>query len=319
MARYLVTGGCGFIGSHLVHQLHNEGSEVIVLDDLSNGSLDNIPPEITFIKGDVADYQTVEGCFEEIDGCFHLAAIASVERSTEEWTHTHQVNAAATINVFQAASRIKRHTPVIYASSAAVYGNCKDKQFSEDSTLQPLSPYGIDKLTCEMHAHVADLIHHVPTTGFRFFNVYGPRQNPNSPYSGVISIFLDKILKHDDIVIYGDGEQTRDFIFVSDVVNALCSGMGKLEKAPSGHDIFNVCTGSAISVNNLVQTIEDITGCNVGHLHLPARHGDARCSIGNPKKLEKFLHVKSVIPLRDGLTRVIEYFSGNKPEGLRSA
>lgn len=319
MARYLVTGGCGFIGSHLTDALLANHHEVTVLDDLSNGRRENIPPEAMFVKGDVSHYGTIEKCFENIDGCFHLAAISSVEKSTKEWANAHNVNASATINIFQAASRSQKHIPVIYASSAAVYGNCADLPLSEHSGTQPLSPYGADKLSCELHAQVADLVHHIPNIGFRFFNVYGPRQHPNSPYSGVISIFLHKIMHRHDITIYGDGEQTRDFVFVGDVVEALCSGMEKLEATQSGHDVFNVCTGKAVSINQLVQTIEELTGFNVGHLHLPARQGDARTSIGNPKKLEKILNVKPNTPLQHGLLQILNYFSNQGGEGLKNA
>lgn len=318
MARYLVTGGCGFIGSHLVDALLAAGHSVNVLDNTSSGSKDNLPEAATFIQGDVSHYNTVKECFDGIDGCFHLAAIASVEQSTKEWTDAHQVNATATINVFQAASRLKTPVPVVYASSAAVYGSCESFPLSEDAEPHPLSAYGVDKLACEMHAHIADLIHHVPNTGFRFFNVYGPRQNPDSPYSGVISIFLNNILNHKDITIYGDGEQTRDFVFVHDVISALYAGMQKLETKPNGHDVFNVCTGKAVSVNQLAETIEGITGHHVGHVHLPARSGDARKSIGSPKKLEKELHIKPVTPLEYGLLEVLNYFS-NRRQGLRKA
>lgn len=319
MARYLVTGGCGFIGSHLVETLAASGHDITVLDNASSGDIANLPKNTQWVKGDVSRYSTVQECFDNIDGCFHLAAIASVEQSTKEWTYAHQVNSTATINVFQAASRLKKPVPVIYASSAAVYGSCHEFPLSEDAEPHPLSAYGIDKFSCEMHAHVADLIHHVPNTGFRFFNVYGPRQNPHSPYSGVISIFLDKILHHKDITIYGDGEQTRDFVFVDDVVKALHAGMQQLETTPAGHDVFNVCTGKAISVNHLAETIEKITGHHVKHVHLPPRSGDARTSIGNPKKLEKILHVRPTTQLDRGLLEVLNYFTKQERQDFGKA
>jgi UDP-glucose 4-epimerase len=188
--KYLVTGGCGFIGSHLVDALCRAGHSVRILDDLSTGSLAYTPCSVEVIRGDVADLYSVKIAMRDVDGCFHLAAVASVERCNLDWPGTHRTNLAGTVAVFDAAR--KRSTPVVYASSAAVYGNNPDV-LTEDAVPRPISAYGADKLGCELHGSVAHRVHRVPNCGLRFFNVYGPRQDPNSPYSGVITIFSNRI------------------------------------------------------------------------------------------------------------------------------
>ena len=244
MARYLVTGGAGFVGSHLVELLRVQGHAVRVLDDLSSGSRANLPPQTELVVADVIDTEAVARAFDGVDGCFHLAAIASVERSHRGWVRTHQVNLTGTINVFDQAARQAQHrrvVPVVYASSAAVYGDCRAVPIGEDSPANPLSAYGADKLACEFHARIAGAIHGVPTTGLRFFNLYGPRQDPRSPYSGVISIFADRLLRGEPVDIFGDGEQVRDFTYVEDAVAALRRAM---VTASTGAPVFNVCTGA---------------------------------------------------------------------------
>ncbi|MGB0629949.1 MAG: NAD-dependent epimerase/dehydratase family protein, partial [Alphaproteobacteria bacterium] len=242
MANYLVTGGCGFIGSHLCDALQTAGHAVRILDDLSTGRRENVPAVGDIVVGDVSDAETVTEAMADVDGCFHLAAIASVQRSNEEWSLTHRVNLTGTVNVLDAARTAKNGgpVPVVYASSAAVYGDNEDMPLTEDAETRPLTAYGADKLGCEQHARVAGTVHGVPTTGFRFFNIYGPRQDPGSPYSGVISIFADRLQAGDVATIFGDGEQVRDFVYVGDCVRFVIAGM---EDASTEADVFNVCTG----------------------------------------------------------------------------
>ena len=180
MAHYLVTGGCGFIGSHLVDALIAARHRVRILDDLSSGKRGNVPAAAEVTIGDVADPAAVRDAMSGIDGCFHLAAIASVARSNVDWLGTHRVNLAGAITVLDAARA--RRTPVVYASSAAVYGDNPNVPLTEDAVTRPLTAYGADKLGCELHGRVAWHVHRVPNTGVRLFNVYGPRQDPNSPY-----------------------------------------------------------------------------------------------------------------------------------------
>src|ERR1700677_1344253 len=225
---YLVTGGAGFIGSHLVDALIAKNHRVTVLDDLSTGKRENVNPQATLIVGDTTDFDTVERAFEGIDGCFHLAAVASVEKSIVEWVRTHSVNITSTVNIFQAASKAKGRIPVVYTSSAAVYGDCDKIPTSEDTDKRPLTAYGVDKYACDLHANVAWNVHNVPNIGMRPFNVYGPRQDPGSPYSGVISIFFDRMRQGQPITIFGDGGQMRDFVYVGDAVKAFAAAMEKL-------------------------------------------------------------------------------------------
>jgi UDP-glucose 4-epimerase len=300
MARYLVTGGCGFIGSHLIERLLAAGHAVRVLDDLSTGKRENLPDGVPVTVGDVADEALVRDLMAGMDGCFHLAAVASVQRSQEEWLATNRANLVGTIAVFDAARKAKdgRPVPVVYASSAAVYGDNPDTPLNEDAATRPLSAYGADKLACELHARVADGVHGVPTTGFRFFNVYGPRQDPKSPYSGVISIFAGRIARGEPITIHGDGEQVRDFVYVKDLVRYLTAAM---DAPRAGAPVFNVCTGKPTSVNRLAAVLADLSGRTPDVSHGPARAGDIRVSIGDPARLVGAFGMACGTDLVDGL------------------
>ena len=305
MARFLVTGGAGFIGSHLVHALLGEGHVVRVLDDLSSGNRMNLPQQVELIEADVTDPAAVDGALDGVDGCFHLAAIASVARSHREWLRTHQVNLTGTINVFDQArpSRRRREVPVVYASTAAIYGNCGNVPVDEESPAAPLSAYGADKHACELHARVAGAIHGLPTVGLRFFNLYGPRQDPLSPYSGVVSIFADRLLRREPVEIYGDGEQARDFTFISDAVRALRHAM---QAATTSAFVFNVCTGKATSVRGLAQTVAELCGTELIVHRRPARCGEVRISIGDPRRATERLGFTAQTTLSDGLAMTLD-------------
>ena len=301
MSNYLITGGCGFIGSHLIESLLDDGHHVRILDNLSIGKLENIPSHCEVVIGDIVDSNLVKECVRGVNGIFHLAAISSVQDSIENWVRTHQVNLTGTVNVFDAA-RIKR-TPVIYASSAAVYGDNADMPLKETSAARPLTAYGSDKFGSEQHARVASLVHGVPTSGMRFFNVYGPRQDPSSPYSGVISIFANRTLESNNLTIFGDGEQTRDFIYVKDVVRFLRAAMQKVNCNPS---VFNVCTGKSVTINQLAKTLMTITGKQVSITRKSQRLGDIRVSIGDPSYAKQMLGITAMRPLNQGLRELID-------------
>ena len=301
MACFLVTGGAGFMGSHLVEALLGRGHSVRVLDDLSSGYRQNLPGQIQFLHGDVTNPGAVEEAFEGIDGCFHLAAIASVARSNREWLRTHEVNLTGTINIFERARRLRhrRKIPVVYASSAAVYGDCATIPISEDAPVAPLSAYGADKSACELHARVAGAVHEIPTVGLRFFNLYGPRQNAESPYSGVIVCFANRLRRGGPVEIFGDGAQVRDFIYIGDAVAALVRA---LDAASVDAPVYNVCTGKGTSVRVLAETMAELYGTELVGYHRPARSGEVRVSIGDPRRAAKQLGFTAATTLADGLT-----------------
>jgi UDP-glucose 4-epimerase len=302
---YLVTGGCGFIGSHLVDALWSAGHSVRILDNLSTGSLEYKPEGVGFCRGDVADLGDVADAMGEIDGCFHLAAVASVEKGNTDWLGTHRTNLTGTITVFEASRRQPKPIPVVYASSAAVYGNQPgNRRMSEDDKPAPISAYGADKLGCELHGAVACLVHRVPNYGLRFFNVYGPRQDPTSPYSGVITIFANKLKAGQPITINGDGHYSRDYIYVSDVVTALQAAMKSCEIFGGG-DIFNVCTGIGTSVLDLARELQAKYPENNKMIFGPARPGDPRFSVGTGLKAHKLLKFDAKVSLEMGLKRTI--------------
>jgi len=305
MARYLVTGGCGFIGSHLVEALLAQGDRVHVLDDLSTGRRENLPAGCPVAVGDVADLDLVARQMQGMDGCFHLAAVASVQRGNEDWLGTHRANLTGSIAVFEAARRAARdgRAPrVVYASSAAVYGDNPAVPLAETAATMPLSAYGADKLGSELHARVAGHVHGVPTVGFRFFNVYGPRQDPKSPYSGVIAIFADRLSRGEAATVLGDGGQSRDFVYVGDVVRHLAAAMTRPLATPA---VFNVCTGRSTTVLELARTIGDILGRPAEIRHGPARTGDIRVSLGDPAALAAAFGFQPETRLADGLRRTL--------------
>ena len=308
MTAYLVTGGAGFIGSHLCEALIAQGNTVRVLDNLSTGRRENLPPAATLIEGDVADPVMVAQAMEGMNGCFHLAAIASVEKGVTDWVGTHQANITGTITVFDAIRRQGSRIPVAYASSAAVYGNTDIIPISENTPRLPLSAYGADKYGCELHSRVASHVHGIPTVGLRFFNVYGPRQDPQSPYSGVISIFCERIARGQPVTVFGDGEQTRDFIYVTDVVRALVAAMAL---RPDGSPVFNVCTGIPTSVNALAKLIAGLAGQPLNARSQPPRCGEIMHSIGVPCLADTVLGIEGRVPLRTGLGKVLNWIAGS--------
>ena len=298
MAHYLVTGGAGFIGSHLVDALLAAGHRVRVLDDLSTGQRANLDQEAELIVGSVAEPDTVRQAASGVDGCFHLAAVASVARANEDWLGTHRVNLGGTIAVLDAARRAGG-MPVVYASSAAVYGNTAGVA-SENLCPAPLSAYGADKLGSELHARAGFAVHGVPSAGFRFFNVYGPRQDPYSPYSGVISLFAGALAAGRSLTVHGDGLQTRDFVYVRDIVAFLVAGM---RHAASSREalVLNACTGRETSVRALAETLGGLLQLRPTLVDGPSRGGDVRRSVGCPQRAITVLGLTARTPLASGL------------------
>lgn len=302
--RFLITGGAGFIGSHLADALLAAGHAVRVVDDLSSGARANLDQRVEFIEGDINDLAGMRRAMDGVAGCFHLAAIASVALCTRDWTATSRTNIGGTVTVMDAA-RLAGNTPVVYASSAAIYGNQSVLPIHEDLPPAPRSSYGADKLAAELHARAAFIVHGLPSVGFRFFNVYGKRQDPHSPYSGVISIFANRLAAGESVSIHGDGGQTRDFIAVADIVRFLLAGMDRVRGAP-GAVVLNACTGQATSVRALALMLADLLGSRAEPLLGPPREGDIRASVGDPRRAADFLGMTAAIGLRDGLRALLD-------------
>jgi UDP-glucose 4-epimerase len=303
MTSYLVTGGCGFIGSQLCRALLLRGDAVRVVDDLSTGRRARLPAAVDFIQGDVADPQTVHQAIVGVDACFHLAAVASVELGNRDWLRTHRTNLTGTITVFQAAIAVGP-IPVVYASSAAVYGPCPSLPHRDGAEKQPLSAYGADKFGCELHARAAGRVHRLPSVGLRLFNVYGPGQDSKSPYSGVISIFCERIRHGQPIDVFGDGRQTRDFIFVADVVAAFLRAMdARLSEAP----VLDICTGRGTSVLEMARTIASLCGQDLEIRFRPERAGEIEHSYGDPTNARQVLGLGRPTELSVGLAATLAW------------
>ncbi len=281
-----------------------------MLDDFSTGKRENLPPGVDLIVGDIANPDTAFQAVAGVDGCFHLAAIASVERGMNDWLGAHRANLTGAICVFDAIRRHGAKIPVVYASSAAVYGDCQTLPIAETAPKGPLSSYGADKLGCELHAAVATHAHGIPTVGLRFFNVFGPRQDPKSPYSGVISIFCERILAGARLSIFGDGQQTRDFVHVSAVVAALLAGM---RARPADAPVFNVCTGRAVSIAGLAAAIGGLAGKRPDIAFMPPRGGEIRHSLGDPSFARRTLGLDEPLGLEQGLATVLASLAGPAP------
>jgi UDP-glucose 4-epimerase len=303
--RYLVTGGCGFIGSHLVDRLLQTGAAVRVLDDLSTGRRSNVCGPAEVVIGDVRHRATLHRALQDVDGCFHLAAVSAVERCRRDWPGSHAVNVASTVGLFDLVKPASLNIPTVYASSAAVYGETDTEPLTEDQPVAPISAYGADKLACELHARAGAATHGLRTAGLRFFNVYGPRQDPASPYSGVISVFTDRLAHNRAVTIHGDGAQSRDFVAVSDAIEMCLRAMAHLQLGDLGTaDVFNVCTGQATTVVEVARELARLFGRAPTIHHIPARDGDIRHSRGDPSRGATVLGHTPTTTLPEGLARV---------------
>jgi UDP-glucose 4-epimerase len=303
MAHWLVTGGAGFIGGHLVEALLARGDTATVLDDLSSGTPANLPPGVDLIRGDILDADLLARALTGARGAFHLAARVSVQDCVENLLPAHRVNLGGTLTLLDAA-RLAGRLPVVFASSAAVYGDQGDRPCAEDSLPAPISPYGADKLGAEHHARAFHAIHGLPSAALRFFNVYGPRQDPRSPYAGVISRFAENLRQGRLHTVHGDGLQTRDFVYVGDVVQALLAAQDLLARAPQAL-VANVCTGRATSLLDLAATLDRLAGATTPILRQPARLGDIRHSRGAPDRMQKVLGLRAGTSLAQGLARLL--------------
>jgi UDP-glucose 4-epimerase len=306
--RVLVTGGAGFIGSHTVDRLVERGCKVLVVDDLSTGNRENLAryeddDRVNLVVADVAeDLEGVIHSFGPIHRIVHLAAQVSVNRSMSEPMEDLRVNCGGTIQVLELA-RATGVKGVVFASSAAVYGDVAEFPVHEDLRKVPISPYGINKLSSELYLDYYAQVHGVPTTALRFFNVYGPRQDPSSSYSGVISIFADRAAAGETITIFGDGEQTRDFVFVGDVSRAVADAC---LSDRSGFTVANLGTGQETSINDLAKMVVDLSKSSSPIEHADARAGDIVRSVAAIERARNELDFEPTVTIRDGLAETLE-------------
>jgi len=305
----LVTGGAGFIGSHLVEALVAEDCEVIVLDNLSSGRLSNLEPlkdRITFYQGDIREREALDIAAKGCAVIFHLAAVVAVQQTIDHPVESAKVNDIGTLNVLETA-RANNAQRVVLSSSCAVYGDDPRLPKTETMTPKPTSPYAVHKLSAEHHARIYCELYGLKTVSLRYFNVFGPRQDPASPYSGVISIFMTRAVLNQAPLIYGDGNQTRDFVYVKDVVNAnlLAAGMND----PQG-SIFNIGTGSQVTINRLWELIASLSGASNQPGYKPARDGDILHSFAGMDYTKSVLKFNPDVSLEQGLDMTVEWYRG---------
>jgi UDP-glucose 4-epimerase len=303
MDKVLITGGAGFIGSHTADLLMSMGIPVRVLDNLSSGFRHNLPDEhdlLEFIEGDICDRKTVEHCMQGVLHCLHLAAQVSVVASLEDPEFSAKQNIIGYLNVLDAAKNngVER---VVYASSAAVYGNPSVIPLPEDADKTQLSPYGLEKQVNEMYAELYRTLYGMSSLGQRFFNVFGPRQDPKSPYAGVIALFVDRISDAKPLTVFGDGQQTRDFIYVGDVARA---NVAALQASAQG--ACNIGTGKQTSLLDLIEVLSGITGKQSEVSFAAPREGDIVHSLSITKKMNEELGVSAQTSLEQGLRLLID-------------
>ncbi|MBA7529677.1 UDP-N-acetylglucosamine 4-epimerase [subsurface metagenome] len=304
----VITGGAGFIGSNLAEELSKEtDTEIIIVDDLSTGRIENLRKfnqNIKFVRGSITDLDLLKMIFEDVDYVFHQAAIPSVPRSIKDPIASNNANINGTLKVLVAAkdSSVKK---VICASSSSVYGDTPELPKREDMRANPKSPYAVTKLMGEYYCDVFNEVYGLKTISLRYFNVYGPRQDPYSDYAAVIPRFINMVSENKPPVIYGDGEQTRDFTFVKDVVRA-----NVLAAKSDAKGIYNIANGNRISINELAEMIMKLMGKNLKPVHDAPREGDVKHSLGDISRAKKGLGYEPRYSLEEGLRGTIEWLSG---------
>ncbi len=305
--RYVVTGGAGFIGSNTVDELVRRGASVVVLDDLSAGKEDNLAEvrnKISFIKGSINDLEAVRRAMHEADYVLHLAARTSVPRSIKDPLETNRVNIEGTLNVLVAArdAKVKR---VVLAASSSAYGETPVLPKVETMQPQPISPYGVTKYVGELYAQMFGRVYGLQNVSLRYFNVFGPRQDPASPYSGVLSKFCTAFLEQTEPVVFGDGEQTRDFTYIENVVQA---NLSACEAPGASGRAINVGTGDRISLNQTLQLLREISGNSLEAKYDPAREGDIRDSQADLTLSRELLNYEPTVNFAEGLRRTFAWY-----------
>jgi nucleoside-diphosphate-sugar epimerase len=304
----LVTGGAGFIGSHIAAALADQGARVRVIDDLSTGHLENIEEiggDIDFIKASLTDEDAVRRALENVEYVFHEAAIPSVPRSVEKPVETHEASVNGTFSLLLAA-RDQKARRVVYAASSSAYGDQAQSPKQEDMRPDPLSPYAVAKLVGEYYCQVFSRVYKLETVSLRYFNVFGPRQDPSSHYSGVVSRFISALLGDSAPVIYGDGEQSRDFTYVTNVVDA---NLRAAESSAAVGKTINIATGSSVTINQVLEIVKRITGkSNVSSRYEAPRIGDVRDSLADLSLAQSLLNYEPRVGLEEGLRMTVDWW-----------
>jgi UDP-glucose 4-epimerase len=305
--KVLITGGAGFIGSHIAEGLYGD-NDVIVLDDLSTGRRGNLSTfgdGINFREGSILDADTLRDLMKDVDFVFHEAALPSVERSVKDPRTTNQMNLSGTLNVLEAA-RKNNVEKVVYASSSSVYGASPTLPKVEDMKPEPLSPYGVSKLAGEHYCRIYHEVFELRTTSLRYFNVYGPRQDPDSDYAAVVPRFVTWATSGEKLVIFSDGDQMRDFTYVSDTVEA---NLLAADKKSCDGEVLNIACGSTTTINDLAQMVFELTGENTGIEYAPPRPGEIRDSWADISKAEKMLGFEPKFSMKEGLKLTVKSFT----------
>jgi nucleoside-diphosphate-sugar epimerase len=310
MAHYLVTGGAGFIGSHLAEELLRRGEQVRVIDSLITGKRDNLAhlPHVEFMEGDLADVAVARRAVAGVDYVLHQAAIPSVPRSVQDPITSNRANIDAALNVLVAArdEGVKR---VVYAGSSSAYGNTPTLPKVETMPTAPLSPYALQKLVAEQYCQMFTQLYGLETVTTRYFNVFGPRQDPSSPYSGVISLFISALCEGRPPKIYGDGEHTRDFTYVGNVVDGV---LRACEAKDASGEVINVATGGRISLNQLFRVVRDLAAANVEPIYEAPRAGDVKDSQADISKARRILGYEPLVSFEDGLDRTVAWYRASQ-------
>jgi nucleoside-diphosphate-sugar epimerase len=311
MAHYLVTGGAGFIGSHLSEELSRRGHHVRVADSLVTGSRSNLDhlPAVEFVQGDLADQEFARRVTEGVDFVLHQAALPSVPRSVKDPITSNRANVDATLNVLVAArdAKVRR---LVFAGSSSAYGNTQTLPKHEEMPNNPLSPYALQKVVGEQYLQMFTSLYDLETVTIRYFNVFGPRQDPSSPYSGVISLFAAALLENRAPTIYGDGEQTRDFTYVANVVDGV---LRACEAPRASGQIINVATGTRISLNQLFEAMRRLIGVDIKPQYAGDRAGDVRDSQADITRAREILGYQPLVSFEEGLRRTVDWYRTLNP------
>lgn len=311
--RYLVTGGAGFIGSNTVDELVRRGHSVVVLDDLSSGKEDNLAEirnKITFIKGSITDIEIVRKAMHEAEYVLHLAARTSVPRSVKDPIETNRINIDGTLNVLVAAKELKVKR-VVFAASSSAYGETPTLPKVETMQPQPISPYGVTKFVGELYGQTFGRCYGLEHVSLRYFNIFGPRQDPSSPYSGVLAKFCTAFLEGTEPVVFGDGEQTRDFTFVE---NAVQANLLAFEAPNAAGKVFNVGTSGRVSLNDVISVLGKISGTPLKAKYDPPREGDIKDSQADITQAREILGYEPAVTFEEGLKRTFDWYRSTQPK-----